>query len=176
MELPVKNQHAKAIEIGPGDGRFLSFLSPLFGHISAYDNSSAMISAAEKTIISDQLDNITLVLGDSALATEEQANADCVVINMVLHHIASPADIFMHSATLLKPGGALVITDLCHHDQDWAKEACGDIWLGFEPDDLTQWAQTAGLEEGQSSFLAQRNGFRIQIRHFYKPTINQTDQ
>ncbi len=176
IELPVKNQHAKAIEIGPGDGRFLSYLSPLFGHISAYDNSSAMISAANKAISKDKLDNITLVLGDSELATAQQSNADCVIINMVLHHIASPADIFMHSATLLKPGGALVITDLCHHDQDWAKEACGDIWLGFEPEDLTQWAQAAGLKEGPSSFLAQRNGFRIQIRHFFKPTTENIDQ
>ena len=169
LELPVHAQHAKAVEIGPGDGRFLSYLSPLFAHISAYDNSSAMIAAAEKHVAAEQLDNITLVLGDSEQATIEQANADCVVINMVLHHIASPAEIFAHSAQLLKPGGALVITDLCHHDQSWAKDACGDVWLGFEPEDLTQWACTAGLQEGQSSFLAQRNGFRIQIRHFFKP-------
>ncbi|NRB37776.1 MAG: metalloregulator ArsR/SmtB family transcription factor [Pseudomonadales bacterium] len=179
LELPVENQYAKAIEIGPGDGRFLSFLSPLFAHISAYDNSSAMIAAAETAVILENLDNITLVLGDSALASQQQSNADCVVINMVLHHIASPADIFIHSAELLKPGGALVITDLCLHDQTWAQEACGDIWLGFEPDDLTHWAKSAGLEEGQSSFLAQRNGFRIQIRHFYKPhsqTLSQPSQ
>mgnify|MGYP000224036662 FL=1 len=172
LELPVETQHAKAIEIGPGDGRFLNFLSPLFGHISAYDNSSAMIAAAQQTIANENLDNVTLVLGDSSLAKQQQNNADCVVINMVLHHIASPAEVFADSAALLKPGGALVITDLCHHDQSWAKEACGDVWLGFEPDDLTLWAQTAGLLEGQSSFLAQRNGFRIQIRHFYKPSIS----
>lgn len=163
IPLPAKRD---ALEIGPGDGRFLPSLSAMFENVSAFDNSSAMFETAQDYIKEQQLDNCHLVLGDSQIALEQQIKADCIVINMVLHHIASPADIFTHASQLLNPSGALVITDLCHHDQNWAKESCGDIWLGFEPEDLTYWAKNAGFEEGQSSFLAQRNGFRIQIRHF----------
>ena len=61
-----------------------------------------------------------------------------------------------------------VITDLCAHDQDWVKQSCGDLWLGFDPSEITGWAETAGLTEGNSLFLSQRNGFRIQLRQFNK--------
>ena len=70
----------------------------------------------------------------------------------------------------LSIGGSLLITELCRHDQRWAESACGDLWLGFEPADLTQWAQAAGFENGRAVYLAQRNGFRVQIRQFIKAT------
>jgi hypothetical protein len=84
----------------------------------------------------------------------------------VLHHTPSPADIFQDLANCLSAGGVLLVTDLCHHDQDWARDNCGDLWLGFEPQDLLTWAQRAGLEEIASVYLAQRNGFQIQVRLF----------
>jgi len=91
------------------------------------------------------------------------------VINMVLHHVPSPAQIFDDVSHLLKTGGCLLVADLCHHNQQWAKEACGDVWLGFEPDDFSHWAQQAGLQTGQSQYIALRNGFQIQVRQFFKP-------
>ena len=91
---------------------------------------------------------------------------------MVLHHTSDPALIFNHLAELLVPGGALIVTELCHHDQSWARENCGDLWLGFEPEDLSSWASAAALTEGESLFLAQRNGFQVQLRQFFKPNPN----
>jgi hypothetical protein len=55
---------------------------------------------------------------------------------------------------------------LCAHDQAWARESCGDLWLGFAPEDLTRWATEAQLKEEQTQFLALRNGFQIQFRTF----------
>ena len=46
------------------------------------------------------------------------------------------------------------------------RDTCGDLWLGFEENDLNHWAQKACLQIGQSSFLSLRNGFQIQIRVF----------
>jgi ArsR family transcriptional regulator len=40
------------------------------------------------------------------------------------------------------------------------------LWLGFEPEQLTEWAQQAGLDDIASIFLAQRNGFQVQVRLF----------
>jgi ArsR family transcriptional regulator len=40
--------------------------------------------------------------------------------------------------------------------------------LGFEPDDLRNWAAAAELYEGESLYLAQRNGFQIQLHQFFK--------
>ena len=85
---------------------------------------------------------------------------------MVLHHNPVPADIIADCARLLKENGILIITDLCVHDQEWTKTSCGDMWLGFEPEAITRWARSAGLTEGDSLYLTQRNGFRIQLRQF----------
>ncbi len=168
IALPDKDH---AIEIGPGEGLFLNALARQFKHVSAFDTSSAMLTQAKQWVMKSSLANVSLVLGDTRKAAASANPADCVVINMVLHHVASPADVLNDISACLKPGGALIVTDLCHHDQDWAKTACGDVWMGFDPDDLTQWANKAGLLHGQSTYLAQRNGFRIQIQHFYKPVL-----
>jgi ArsR family transcriptional regulator len=41
--------------------------------------------------------------------------------------------------------------------------------MGFEPAQLSHWARSAGLVDGSSLYLAQRNGFRVQLRLFVKP-------
>ena len=87
---------------------------------------------------------------------------------MVLHHTPSPASVLQNLAEALRPGGVLLVTDLCAHDQAWVREACGDLWLGFAPEDLADWAESAGLSEGASLYLALRNGFRVQLRAFHQ--------
>ncbi|MEJ2415420.1 MAG: methyltransferase domain-containing protein [Exilibacterium sp.] len=158
-----------ALEIGPGEGEFLAVLAPRFDKVIALDNASSMLEKASRYAGGCNLTNIEFICGETTLARELGLSADCVVINMVLHHISSPADVFQDISCILKPGGALLVTDLCHHDQNWTREACGDIWLGFEPEDFSNWAATSGLHEGQSVYFALRNGFQIQLRQFFKP-------
>lgn len=162
------NENTLAVEMGPGEGWFLKPLSGLFERVVAFDISQEMLDEASDFIASSKLTNVDLKLGSLDQLEGLDAAADCIVANMVLHHLASPRDVFSQASRLLKPSGAFVVTDLCHHDQNWAKTECGDVWLGFEPSDLSSWANDYGLKEGESNFLAQRNGFRLQIRHFYK--------
>lgn len=157
-----------ALEIGPGEGAFLSELAQQFEQVIGIDNSAEMLKKAQHTIDQQGLNNVILQQDNAGDGSERSLQADCIVVNMVLHHTPSPADIFQDLARCLKPKGALLVCDLCHHSQNWARENCGDIWLGFEPEDLAQWAANAGLQAGQDMYLALRNGFRIQIRHFYK--------
>jgi ArsR family transcriptional regulator len=89
---------------------------------------------------------------------------------MVLHHISSPAKAFKECAELLNERGYLLVVELRSHDQDWVRDTCGDLWLGFEERDLNHWAEKSSLDKGQSSFLSLRNGFQIQIRVFHKET------
>ena len=155
-----------ALEIGPGYGQFLSALSSQFKHVTALDNSLEMLDQCKTRAMAQNLDNVTFVLGDTRETAIRKNNFDLVSINMVLHHNPAPADIIADCARLLEKNGVLIITDLCVHDQEWAKTSCGDIWLGFEPEAITRWANAAGLAEGTSLYLTQRNGFRIQLRQF----------
>jgi ArsR family transcriptional regulator len=157
-----------AIEVGPGAGEFLPVLAERFSQVIALDNAPTMLAQAEYYCEQQSLNNVTFVAADTAYLMEHQELADCVIMNMVLHHTPSPADIFVDIAQGLKSGGVLIITDLCRHDQDWAKTACGDVWLGFDPGELQRWALLAGLQQGNSSYLALRNGFQIQLQQFKK--------
>ncbi|MBM7062325.1 ArsR family transcriptional regulator [Pseudomonas sp. UL073] len=161
---------ASALEVGPGDGGFLVELARRFSRVTALDNSPAMLELARARCSDEQLGNVELKLADAL--HDEQLPADCVVLNMVLHHFAAPAEALGQLARLVKAGGSLLVTELCSHDQGWAREACGDLWLGFDQDDLARWAKHAGLIPGESLYIGLKNGFQIQVRHFAKPTLN----
>ncbi|RLU01918.1 ArsR/SmtB family transcription factor [Ketobacter sp.] len=158
-----------ALEIGPGEGAFLATLAQLFSAVTAIDISREMLEKAEALRQQQQLDHVTLLQADTEDAVQQGILVDRIVCNMVLHHVPSPADVFEDCARLLKPQGALIVADLCRHDQDWAKRSCGDLWLGFDPEELTDWAQDAGLVSTESLYMGLRNGFQIQVRRFDKP-------
>jgi len=160
--------HKSVLEVGPGDGELLPVLANQFDTITALDNSTTMLDSARSLAQQKQLTGIKFYLGDTKTLARENIHADCIVMNMVLHHTPEPADIFFDLADALNPGGVLVVTDLCSHQQQWAKDSCGDLWLGFAPQDFSEWARAAGLEEGLSDYFALRNGFQIQIRQFKK--------
>ncbi|MGH8379553.1 ArsR/SmtB family transcription factor [Pseudomonas sp.] len=158
---------ASALEVGPGDGEFLPELARRFVRVTALDNSPTMLELARQVCHREGLANVNLQLADALSATDVEA--DCVVLNMVLHHFSAPAEALRQLANRVKAGGSLLVTELCSHDQSWAREACGDIWLGFEQDDLARWASAAGLAPGDSLYVGLRNGFQIQVRHFQRP-------
>lgn len=165
LQLPV---FAKVMEVGPGEGRLLSELAQTFQQVIALDNSMEMLNRARNTI-SDKQQNVEFIHGDTQLAIARGIRSDLLVYNMVLHHIPSPWEAFQDSARILNAGGVLLLIDLSHHDQDWVRDACGDLWLGFESSELEDWAQQAGLQIAQSMYLGLRNGFQVQMRAFKKP-------
>ncbi len=161
-----------ALEVGPGEGAFLPALADRFHQVLAVDISPQMLEQAGMTVAQHGLTNVQCELGDThALLSRQTANVDFAVANMVLHHVPAPKTIFNDVAQLLNDSGTLLVTDLCRHEQSWARESCGDLWLGFDPDDLSDWAREAGLSEGQSQFLGLRNGFQIQFRLFHRAPI-----
>ena len=172
----------QAIEIGPGDGSYLTNLSSRFNHVIALDNAEPMLQQCRLTAEQHGLSKVGFILGDTStfiqldneiakLSPSSQSGArkaDCVVANMVLHHNAKPQNIIDDVGKLLAPNGVFVISELCQHDQDWVRDAAGDVWLGFNETLLDNWASNSGLEKGPSSYTALRNGFRIQILSYIK--------
>lgn len=157
-----------ALEVGPGQGEFLPVLSARFEQVIALDNSPQMLAHARQRVEDAQLRNVELVEGDTRYLQNLPESFDCAVVNMVLHHTPSPASLFTDISHSLKQDGVLLVTELCLHDQSWTQDACGDLWLGFDPADLRDWAASSGLQEGQSVYFALRNGFQIQLRQFIK--------
>jgi DNA-binding transcriptional ArsR family regulator len=172
----------RALEVGPGECELINHLAEHYNHVTAIDNSRVMLDRAQAVIDPTHshkvvfqhadIDQTVQALSSSKGAqsnTSQDERFDLMVLNMVLHHMASPAAVFASASQLLAPGACLLIADLCPHDQDWAREACGDLWLGFEPTDLDAWALDAGLTRGQGIYLGLKNGFQIQVRLFHQP-------
>jgi DNA-binding transcriptional ArsR family regulator len=161
---------SNVMEVGPGEGRLLLELAQKYQNLTGLDNSVDMLERSRQTLISANAQGVNLILGDTALAKNLKPKYDLIIFDMVLHHIPSPAETFVDCSQLLHCDGYLLIADLSTHDQDWVRESCGDLWLGFDGNDLVTWANKAGLTGGESAFLGLRNGFQIQIRVFRKGT------
>lgn len=156
------------IEIGAGRGEFLPSLLELFREVVVVDVAEEMLALACRAVPCEDRHRVTTIHGDSAAAVAARIQASHIVCTMVLHHVPSPADIFADCALMLRPGGSFLVADLCRHEQTWAIERCGDMWLGFEPIELAGFAAHAGLVEGDSAYFALRNGFQLQVRRFDK--------
>ena len=153
-------------EIGVGEGWLLPHLHERASRVIALDLSEEMLALARNH--AGHLAGIEFVQGSTDALLASGAAADAVIANMVLHHAPDPRGILADAANLLTPSGTLIVSELCAHDQAWAREHCGDLWLGFMPDELVEWAAEAGLKLEASVFLAQRNGFQIQVQHFQR--------
>lgn len=162
---------AVVLEVGPGHGEFLRELATRHARVIALDISAELLDRAREFAAQESLDNIEFIAGDTSEAKRRGLRVDAVACNMVLHHIPSPADTFRDAATLLKPGGVMLVTDLSRHEQDWVREHCGDLWQGFDDAELDRWATAAGLLPAKSFYLGLRNGFQVAFRSFTKGPV-----
>lgn len=153
------------LEVGSGAGDLVAAVHKKFKEAIALDISEELLKQSQERV---QSEDIVFFLGDTSEALAKNVQADCISCNMVLHHVPSPANVIGDAAQMLKADGQLLVCDLDEHDQEWARSSCGDLWLGFSADEISQWALDANLKEGRSQFLALRNGFRVQIREFIK--------
>ena len=159
LERELLPQTTNVLEVGPGDSELLPILAGRFASVTALDNSAAMLVLARQQ--AQDRANITFV--DGELDTLK-SGFGLIVFNMVLHHMPSPGAVFVECRRLLQPGGVLLLADLCPHDQDWARQTCGDRWLGFDPSDISHWARSSGLDLSLESYLGLKNGFQVQVR------------
>ncbi len=162
---------ARVMEVGPGESQLINLLASSFTTMVAVDNSAEMLARARATLRQSLMPRVRFIHAEPR-ALSGRETFDLIVLNMVLHHMASPAQMFRDAGRLLDAGGRLLIIELRPHDQDWARDACGDLWLGFAPSDLDDWAAEAGLERGQGVYLGLKNGFQVQIRLFHQISSN----
>jgi len=139
-----------AVDAGSGDGTLLSALSPLFEQVIAVEKSPAQLARCQKRIEEESLNNVQTFGGrfentEILKQVDAKGGAQLVTAVRLLRHTASPPKAITQLARLLGEGGILLCADYLPHQDYQLQERRGDVWLGFEPENIASWAQEAGL-------------------------------
>jgi ubiquinone/menaquinone biosynthesis C-methylase UbiE len=132
-------------DIGTGTGFVSAGVAPRVREVVAVDNSPAMLDVARKNLDALGIRNVKLLLGEITRLPLSSGSVDAAFANMVLHHAESPEAMLREMARVVKPGGAVVITDEVEHPYTWMREEHADIWLGFSEEQVEGFFRGAGL-------------------------------
>lgn len=95
-----------ALDAACGTGRQAAFLHELGCTVVGLDQSEPMLEVAR-----EKLPMVTFEAGDLEHLPFDDGSFDLAVVSLALCHLADPGDAVAELARVLRPGGALVITD-----------------------------------------------------------------
>ena len=107
---------ASILDIGCGDGSISLPLLSAERHVTLLDVSPNMLSSARSRVPESLIANVNLMGEDFLTAPLAAGTYDVILCIGVLAHVSSPGDVIGKIATLLKPGGLLILqcTDFSH--------------------------------------------------------------
>jgi ArsR family transcriptional regulator len=133
------------VDLGTGTGVLLERLAPRAERLIGVDASPEMLDVARRHVDAAGLANVELRLGALEHLPLSDAEADTMVANMVLHHVASPPEVLREMRRGLRPRGRLVVADLEEHQAASFWQTLGAQWPGFHRDDVAGWLAGAGF-------------------------------
>ena len=138
----------KVADIGTGTGILAAELARLGLDVIGIDHSARMLDAARSKLDALALPrggSVELRRGDADRIPIDDAAMDAALAHMVLHYAPSPGDVVRDMARIVRPGGVIVVVDFVQHAHEWMRQELGVLWMGFEPAELRDWFESAGL-------------------------------
>jgi ubiquinone/menaquinone biosynthesis C-methylase UbiE len=135
LALVAKVPSPELIDFGTGTAKIpvLMCKARKDARMVAIDPAAEMLRVAARHVAEARLDGvITLARSDGRATKLTAARFDAVLSNSTVHHIHQPLALFREMKRVLKPGGAILIRDLCRPksmDDAWAivkRVAAGD--------------------------------------------------
>ena len=108
--------HGMCLDIGTGPGDIPLLIAELApeARIVAVDAAATMLRLAQRHIADRGLrGRVLLQLADAKQLPLASDSFDGVLSNTILHHIPEPRDLLAEAWRVVKPGGVVVIRDLC---------------------------------------------------------------
>lgn len=143
-------------DAGTGTGALLPVLAPAARRLVGIDRSPEMLAEARRRAASQGLGQVELVEADLEELPFDASSFDGLCSAFALHHAARPAAVVAEFARVVRPGGAVVVSDLVQHREEWLRSELAHLWLGFDATRVAAWFAEAGLAEVQSAFLTRR--------------------
>lgn len=104
--------HGRVLELGCGTGKFTAQLALKADHVTAVDNSQAVLQVAqEKVYTSNLAHKIAFLCMDLEKGIPLRQGFTFVLAAFCLHHIESYQRVIQDSSTVLLPGGTMVVLE-----------------------------------------------------------------
>jgi tRNA (cmo5U34)-methyltransferase len=142
--VPV-NPGMKAMEYGAGTGILSFLLSDKFSEITLMDNSSQMIQVIYEKTQKIDTKHFKPLLFDLEHAEYIDSTFDCILSQMVLHHVGDTDRLLNKFFHLLNSGGYLAIADLYPEDGSFHGPGA-KVHLGFDPEMLKETLRLIGFD------------------------------
>lgn len=145
--VPV-TKNMKALEYGAGTGILSFLLSDYFSEITLMDNSKEMVRMMKEKVENHKKRHFNPLYFDLEHADYTEKKFDCILLQMVLHHVAEPYELLTKFFNLLNPGGCLAIADLYPEDSSFHGSEV-QVHHGFDPEKLKEKLSLKGFKNIQ---------------------------
>jgi len=132
-------------DLGCGTGHLALATAPFVRRVIGVDGTPDMLDVARTRLAGVR--NVELRLGQLEALPIESAELDLAIISLELAYAADPALVLAETARVLKPGRALLLTDLQPHAQVELRQRYGQRWQGFAETVLRGWLAAAGFTD-----------------------------
>ncbi len=152
-----------ALDIGTGTGRVLELLAPRLSTGLGIDASPAMLALARVRLAQPELAHCAVRQADMyALPLHDRA-FDLVLLQMVLHYAAEPAQVLAEARRVLRPGGLLCIVDLAPHGRSELRERMAHRALGFAEPAMRDLLHATGFASETPETVVAECGLAVQV-------------
>ena len=134
------------LDLGTGTGRMLELFGPDSERGLGLDLSLDMLALARARLDRAGLKHCSVRHGDIYDLALPRDSFDVVIIHQVLHFLDDSARAIAEAASVLRPGGRLLVVDFAPHDLEFLREEHAHRRLGFAAETVTQWLEAAGLD------------------------------
>lgn len=131
-------------DLGCGNGDLAFELADICEHLIGVDYSLQMLEAA-KSRFGGRRHVPDFRIGDIEHLPMSDGEADCAIMNLVLHHMPKPAYAVREVSRVLGEEGIFLLLEFDVHSNSMLCSRLGDRWAGFSKDELDQWISDAGF-------------------------------
>jgi 2-polyprenyl-6-hydroxyphenyl methylase/3-demethylubiquinone-9 3-methyltransferase len=159
VQLAAPLSDARVLDVGCGGGILAEAMARAGAEVLGIDLSQAVLDVAELHALDGKVGIEYRAIAAEELAAERPGAFDLVTCMEMLEHVPDPAAVIAALASLVKPGGDVIVSTLNRKPSAFAVAIIGAEYIArmlprgtheymkfIRPSELARWGRAAGLE------------------------------